>query len=792
MFHANCRHMQNRNTKLISLWALLFAAMLVAALSTESWSKAAKKSKPEAQTTETSKIIDERKDGSALPIEAQAELPRRTVRLSLKSLGAAKPLILRGVDGDAHVDMSVRLDELVESAKLHLTLTLSPALIPSLSHVKVFLNNEILQTIALDKEKLGTPHTVDLSLDSRYFKDFNRLRFQLIGHYVLECEYPYHSSLWAEISNESYIDLQLRQLTLANDLVLLPAPFFDNRDSNQLVLPFVYAAAPSLGLLKASGSVASWMGKLAAYRGSRFPVFFDALPPQHAIVFASNGQRPVFLKDVPLVEKPTISMVSHPDALGKKLLLILGKDDAQVQIAADALALEKAAFSGQTLRIESLEYPPLRKAYDAPKWITTERPVTMGELVQYPSELQLLGTRLNDVININTRMAPDLFTWNAAGVPVDLIYRYSAPTQAVNGALNVLINEQFVKSYPLLATEGQLGGGGMKDSVFLPLFDDGTIQSKVNFKIPSFLIGGDNRLQFAFQIPPADPGRCKSVDLVELRAAIDPMSTLDLTGFDHYIGMPNLSAYANSGFPFTKYADLAQTTVVLPDQQTPADVEMYLVALGRMSSATGYAGTKFELLKAADLEQAKNSDLLIISHGSSIVSRWGKDLPALIEAAKKSISPLAAGYESFMGMFNEAPYAVKPTPEGRAILEGSGALAAVSGLESPLHRGRSVVLLEATDGNALKLIGKVLNDSGKWRNVRGDLSVMRGDSIESFRINPMYYMGDLSWWKQAWFQIHNYPLLLALLGIGTGLLLTFMVYMALRAAARRRLSRRIG
>lgn len=783
--------MQVKNTKLTAFCALLLAAAWVAAVGNEAWSKTVKKSKQTTQSTPASKVIDERKDGGTLTSEPLAELPLRTLRVSLKSLGAARPLVLRGVDGDANVDMSVRLDELVESAKLHLTLTLSPSLIPSLSHVKVFLNNEVIQTIALEKEKLGAPHTLDLNLDSRYFKDFNRLRFQLIGHYILECEFPYHSSLWAEISNESYIDLQLRQLPLANDLALLPAPFFDNRDSNQLILPFVYAAQPALALLKASGSIASWMGKLSSYRGSSFPVFLDALPPQHAIVFASNSQRPAFLKNEPLVDKPTISMVSHPDVPGKKLLLILGKDDAQVQIAADTLALEKAAFSGQSLRVESLVYPPLRQAYDAPKWITTERPVTMGELVQNPSDLQLRGTRLNDVININTRMAPDLFTWNVAGVPVDLIYRYTSPTQTINGALNVLINDQFVKSYPLLASEGQLGGSGIKDSVFLPLFDDGTIQTKSNLKIPAFLIGGDNRLQFAFQIPPADLGRCKSVDLVELRAAIDPMSTIDLTGFDHYIGMPNLSAYANSGFPFTKFADLAQTTIVLPNQRSPADIEMYLIALGRMGAATGYAGTQFELTQAADLEQAKNSDLLIISKGSSSVGKWGKDLPALIEAAKKTIRPLTSSFDSFMGMFNDAPYAVKPTPEGKAILDGNGPLAAVSGLESPLHRGRSVVLLEATDSNALKMIGKVLNDPGKMRNIRGDLSVMRGESVESFRINSMYYLGDLPWWRKAWFQIHNYPLLLALLGIGAGLILTFMVYVALRAAARRRLSKRI-
>ncbi|MDD4942539.1 MAG: cellulose biosynthesis cyclic di-GMP-binding regulatory protein BcsB [Rhodoferax sp.] len=767
---------------------MLMTAILM--VSGQAQAVTSKKAKIKIAEEATSIVIDERAEVGLNPAVGVLAYPSRTLRVSLKSLGAAQPLVLRGVQGDASVDLSVRLDELVERAQLHLSLTLSPALIPYLSHVKVFLNDEVLHTIAVDKDKLGVPIPVDLALNPKYFKDFNKLRFQLIGHYILECEFPFHSSLWAEISNESYVDLQLRQLPLANDLSILPAPFFDSRDSTEQIVPFVYANQPNLSLIKASGSVASWLGKLAAYRGASFPVIFDKPPTRNAVVFATNSQRPAMLRDIPLVQKPTLSMISNPESPSKKLLLILGKDEAQVQLAADALVHERTALSGQTISIDAFEYPPLRKAYDAPKWMTTDRPVTLGELVQTPGELQVRGTRLNDVVNINTRMAPDLFTWNVPGVPVDLIYRYTPPTQTVNGALNILINDQFVKSYPLLASEGQIGNGGVVDSVLLPLFDDGTIQSKSNLKIPAFLIGGDNRLQFAFQIPPADLGRCKSVDLVELRGAIDPQSSIDLTGFDHYIGMPNLTAYANSGFPFTKFADLAQTTFVLPDQQRPEDVEMFLVALGRMGASTGYAGTKFEVITASAIENAKNSDLLVISSGNnSGLAKWGKDLPTLIEAARKTVRPLISGFESFMGMFTDSPYAVKASPEGRAILEGKGALAAISGLESPLHSGRSVVLLEATDGASLKLIGNVLNDPGKLRNVRGDLSVIHPDTVESFRINSMYYLGDIPWWKQIWFQIHNYPALLALVGILAGLMLTFMVFVALRAAAQRRLAK---
>lgn len=719
---------------------------------------------------------------------AENALPLHPWRVSLKELGATRPLALRGVEGDANVNLGIRLDQMVESAQLHLNFTLSPSLLPGLSHLNIFLNNEVLQTIVLEKGKLGSAQVLDLPIDPRYFTDYNQLRFQLIGHYTMECESPQHSSLWGNISNQSYLTLALRPLPLANDLALLPAPFFDARDNRPLKLPFVYAAKPSPGLLKAAGSVASWMGVLASYRGASFPVFENQLPQQHAIVLASNAQRPDFLKDLPAVHKPTLSIMAHPTQLGAKLLLVLGQDDAQVQLAADTLALERAALSGPSMQVGALQYPARRAAYDAPRWISTERPVQLGELVKNPGQLQLRGTTLNDSININTRMAPDLFTWNAQGVPLNLVYRYTPPGKSINGSLNVLINDQFIKSYVLDSKDSSSGNSGIKNTVFLPLFDDGTIQTKSGLKIPALLIGSDNQLQFTFQIPGADVGRCASIQPAELHAAIDPQSSIDLTAFHHYVAMPNLAAFANSGFPFTKYADLAETSIILPDAPSPNEVELYLTALGHMGAATGYAGTRFQLLSASALTQASGTDILLIAQpGSSVATQWGQSLPALIEAGKRSVRPLEKVLDSFMGMFNlDTDYQVA-TPQGRVLLEGDGALAALVGLESPLNAGRSVILMQASDAASLKLIGTVLNDPGKLRNLRGDLGLLRGDAVESFRINPVFYVGELPWWQRLWFHVHNQPLLLALLGLGSGLLLAFIAYSALRAAARRRL-----
>ena len=713
-------------------------------------------------------------------------LPLRQWKSSFKYLGMGNPLTLRGLESEGGIGVSVRRDELVEAAHLRLTFTLSPSLLAGLSHLKVMLNDELLQTVVLSKEQLGAPQTVELEIDPRYFTDYNRFRFQFIGHYTMECENPNHSSLWASVSNDSTLSLSLRQLPQRDDLALLPGPFFDPRDNRAVRLAFVYPKQPSMAMLKASGSVASWLGMLAGYRGNDFTAFENTLPERHAVVFATNDQRPAFLRDLPAVEQPTLTMQAHPSTPGAKLLLVLGKDAAQLQLAADALALDKAALSGQSMAVTALEYPPLTRPYDAPRWVSSERPVRLAELVQNPADLQVRGTVLNGTINVATRMAPDLFTWRAKGVPLNLKYRHTPGSDLDPGALTVSINNQFLHSYPL-ASRGERTKGASK--VLLPLFNDSNVSSSSDLKIPAFMLGGDNQLQFGFQIPPNDVGQCRSVQPMEQIAAIDPQSSIDLTGFHHYIAMPNLAAYANSGFPFTRVADLAQTSVVLPNQPTEADIQVFLSAVARLSASTGYPGTRFQLLPSAQIEQARDSDILLITQGDGdgLLKQWQQHLPALVAAGTRSVAPLERAMGSLIHLFQVESEIQRSSSGGRTTLVGDGPLAALVGFESPLQSGRSVVALTANDSASMALLSAGLNDSGKIRQMRGDLGLLRDDAVESFRINPVYYVGSLPWWQWLWFHLHSHPLLLALLGIAAGLLITFIVYSALRAMAARRL-----
>ena len=711
----------------------------------------------------------------------------RRVALSLKDMGQNGQLNLRGVDGLGDVSFGLRRDEMVESARLKLNYTLSPALLPQLSHLKVLFNGELQQTLSLDKTKLGVAQTAEFDIDTRLFTDYNRLQFQFIGHYTLECEVATHTSLWAIVANDTRLELGLRQVPLRNDLALLPLPFFDPQDTRALQVPMVFGGTPSLGLLKAAGSIAGWLGVMSSYRGHRFPVLDNQLPPRHGVVLATNDNRPGFLKDMAPVDAPTLLMLPNPDVAGGKLLVLLGKDDAQVQMAADTLVLGKASLSGQRIAVKALDYPPLRKAYDAPRWVNSDKPVKLSDLAINPTDLQVSGSVLNHSVNLQARLAPDLYTWSTRGIPLKLMYRYTPNGVSEHGAVGVAVNDVFIRSFPLLPSDTSPSNTA---SLLMPLLGDGQSRAKAELNVPAFY-PGDNRLKITFQIPQPDVGKCSSVQPTQLSAAIDPESNLDLTGYRHHITMPNLAVFGSSGFPFSKFADLSQTAVVMPSQPSSGEIEAYLTALGRLGAATGYPGTRFKLLPSTDLAQAKGLDVLFISEGDrdGTLAQWGQQMPALLEAGKRSVQPLSNPLTQWVKFFRfDEVEPIDQPAGGFTTLQGDGPLAAVVGLKSPLGDGRSMVALTATDGAAMQMLSQRLGDVGQSYAFRGDLALMRStEHIENFRVHTPYYLGNLPWWQHLWFVLQGEPALVALAGIVMGLVLTFLVYGALRAMAASRL-----
>ncbi|NYH14421.1 hypothetical protein GGD41_001649 [Paraburkholderia bryophila] len=499
----------------------------------------------------------------------------RRQTLTFADLGALDPLQLRGTDGQNGVAFSVRGDEVVTGAVLHLVYSYSPALLPNLSQLKVLVNGEVAATLPVPHEQSGMLVARDVSIDPRFITEFNHLNVQLIGHYTTSCEDPANSSLWATVSNASSLDLTYASLASKPDLAALPQPFFDRRDVRRLELPFVFPQKPGAATLEAGGIVASWFGALAGYRGAVFPAQLDNAPLSgNAVVFATSDQRPAGIP-IPAISGPTIAVVDREAPARGKLLLVLGRTEAELKTAAKALGIGQNTLTGASATITQLNELGPRAPYDAPNWLPTHRPVRFGELAD-ARDLTVSGYDA-DAVRVNLRVPPDLFMWHTKGAPIDLRYRYTVRPHVDRSSLNVSVNNGFVQALPIPAESASVFE---LSHYFASVLPDKTAEARRTVYIPPLLLTprAQVRLHFYYDIP--DTGECHGRLLDNVVGAIDPNSTIDLSSFPHYMALPDLAAFANSGFPFTRMADLSETAAILPNEADSSDYSLYLLTMG--------------------------------------------------------------------------------------------------------------------------------------------------------------------------------------------------------------------
>ncbi len=702
-------------------------------------------------------------------------------------LGRDGDLLLLGIRNSEQLEFGLRRDRLVGAARLALEFTPSPALLPGLSHLRVYLNDRLMGVLPVDREHPGQAQRGELALDPRLFTDFNRLRLEFVGHYAEVCEDPANSALWLSVSRDSRLLLSEQALSLGNDLARFPAPFFDARDAAPLRLPMVFAGAPSLAEQRAGALLASYFGSLAGWRGARFPVLYDRLPgsdagaPQAAVVFASEQHRPAFLADrerFPAVDGPVLQLIDHPDSPWVKLLLVRGRDDADLQRAVEALLLGGPLLRGSRVAVGELSAPAPRQPYDAPNWVRTDRAVRFAELLAYPQQLQVSGAQPAP-IGLDLNLPPDLFVWRNTGIPLRLHYRYSIPGNGENSRLNVTLNAHFIAG---LALDGREQRSGL-EQLRLAVGGDADGRDE-RLLVPSLKVGDRNRLSFAFNFDSLPSGaqrdRCQTPLPLAVHASLDEDSSIDFSGYPHYLAMPDLRAFARSGFPFSRMADLAETLVLVPRAPREEQLATLLETLGALGGQIGYPAFGVRLSDDPQAALHTDADLLVLG-----------DWPAALgEGAELQ---LAAPYDRLL-----AGAAVRSLPSGRALsatvaaqasvqIAAEAPLAALLGKQSPLHPQRSVVALLAQTPADYALLRDSLADPALRGQMAGSLALLRSSGVTSQFLGEPYYVGALPWWQLLWFHLSAHPLLLAGLAALGVLLGAFLLWCLLRGVARRRL-----
>jgi hypothetical protein len=390
-----------------------------------------------------------------------------------------------------------------------------------------------------------------------------------------------------------------------------------------------------------------------------------------------------------------------------------------------------------------------------------------------------------DAVRINLRVPPDLFMWQTKGVPVDLGYRYSVRPALDRSSLNISVNNGFVQSLRIPAASTSSFDLGQYFNRVLP---DKTASARREVYLPPLLLTprAQLRLHFYYDIPKT--GECQGRVLDNVVGSIDPNSTIDLSGFPHFMALPDLAAFANGGFPFTRMADLSQTAVIFPNDPGPAIYSLYLLEMGRMGASTGYPVTGVAVGQAEDVDKFADKDLLILGAPGSqpLLQRWAKEMPFSGDGDTRSFQLSDVAFKVTDWWHGDHGVTRSPARADLSLVSSSGD-ALITGFESPLQKGRSAVALVSAAGQSDADLAAALLDNDLLPDIQGAMAVVHGGSVTVTSNGEAYYVGHLSPVEYMRWALSSHPLLLMLGGVLAAIILAALLYRGLRAVAARRL-----
>ena len=733
-----------------------------------------------------------------------AAAPSRDLVMPFSQMGQRDAVMLKRGHARHAFPFALRADEVVSSAVLKLDIVHSPMLASRSSALEVRLNGELVRRLdAPATGARGTNHSV--AIDPRLVLDQNELTVQFAE--PIDCAAADSAGLWAQIAPTSSLNLVMTPLTLADDLSLLPSPFFDPRDPRRNELTLVLSPRASAATLQAAGNVASWFGALSAWRGVRIQAR-DRLPGGHAIVLATAEDAPPGVV-LPPIAGASVTLAAHPDQPQHKVLYLLGRDGEELRRAADALVRGQLPGQGSSALIDRLTDTPARQAWDAPRWTPTHRPVRQDELVP-AARLAARDARPLEV-EVPMRLPPDLFPWRERKIPIDLRMRYEARPDEAAAALRVRFNGEAQLDELLESGAAARWLDNLQRSIRGERDEALTRSVRRTLRLPVATLGTQSyaRLDLTLQHGVGDDAtECERESRTDAaldrpRSAIDGASTIDFSDAPHFLPMPNLAAFANTTHPYTRLADLAETAVVLPDQPSREDLDTFLTLMGRTGEATGLSARLVQVVHARSVAQVSNRDLIVIGSAGNqrLFADWAtwmpfRDLAAVraTETASPSLPRMAASLSPSEWTLPEGLRWISTVwqrdelpPLESLAFRGTEPQAALVGFESPLTSGRSVIGLMATTPAALSFITEALLDSKRLAQIHGQVTLFdESGRVTAYSADATYTSGDLPWLSWIRWKLSDRPILLwAVLMLGI-LALSAVIYVLLQRHAMRR------
>jgi hypothetical protein len=695
------------------------------------------------------------------------DAPRETRRTEFKDIGLTEYIHRKFQGRSIALEYKSRADRVVTDATLQLLFE-SPKADPTrIRGLDVLFNNTPVKR--LDKNELDSllRGYLELPIDPRLLGARNTITLNVLTDGkppYTDCVAP---GTWSLVAFASALETVETKVPVQNDLAVLPMPFFDPNIEKRVSVPFVFPSAPSIERQRAGFLVANYWG-MQDIEEAEFPVYFGTIPSESAVLIATSAELSAL--GLQGVSGPTLRFIDNPMGAGAdaKLLIVAGTNEAEINVVAEELALGRISSFSNEVKIQDRQPIRVVERYDTGNFLTPGKMVQFDELAS-GGALTIDG-RNDGIITLKFKLQPEIFFWPQTGIPVTLHYEQAVEPENLNSTIVAMINGNFVKILQRGVSRG--GTGGVR---------------QMRFALPQRYLGSTNELQFFSEFDPPREG-CP-LPFPKEKTVIAGDSTMDLRNATEFAVLPDISQFAKSGFPYTRYADLSETVIVLPNKASQANVSALLGIAGHFARVAQYPSVRAEFARADSVGAKVDKDILVLGtvEDQPLIGQWGNRAPARLTEDGVNVPP-PAGTRLLLNRFSLSARDLEGDAREAQIYaqDDDEGIGVVTSFESPLVPHRTVLIVSSTRDNALPNLSHI-STFPEIRNAESsDLVLTKGDDAQPFSLGPDYGVGELDRVREVlWFFSKNSLLLVPLLVISALIIgLLFKLYLDLKEKER--------
>lgn len=679
---------------------------------------------------------------------------------SLRDLQVGKDIRLAGNSADRSFQIGLSPDTLVQNALIRVLYRFHRSLFRGIrTNLAVDWNGILLGTLPYPPENGPVQdQAVTFSIPSFLMNTRNTLRFRIVKDPKNPCA-NFGLGSFVTVRRSTSIRISGRKIRVPERLSDLPFPFLYPSIVGPRRIPFVFGSTEP-AILEAGGILSSGFGVLGNYLSFRFPVLISHslsatnFPTGHLVLLAIDKDLPPTFAPSP-IRGPYLALLPNPSDPFGRILLVSGRTPEEVKVAASRLVLRIPDRESSSTTFGGVSLPPPRGSDDAPRWLSVDRVIRFGSL-SGPEDLTVHGT---GTVKLAFSLPPDLFSWHRKWVPVHVHFRVRTLNRENRSRLDIFLNHRYQESLPLDPSDSGRGDR----SVDIPV----AVRDLTPFR---------NQLNFNFNFRNSLPSifSCTMNKSPELSGTLMPDSYIDLRSFPRFSNLPDLRLIPNGGYPFTRYADLSRTAVILSDTPGYGDIQVFLHMMATFGAQTGTPSLRVTVVNPEEIGSVREKDLILIGTYDSNPLLLGLtgSLPWESEKNFQRLRTQNLLLELFRWN-NPPPAHFGPSDLVSYFRNVRMPLGILMETASPYSSHHVALSLVGVSQDGIRSMDRILFDPRQFPKIFGDATVASPEGLSSFFLpGPSYKIGHLDPLESLRFWFYSHPIgivvLVVLLAVAGG------------------------